>query len=258
MKVPNVEPAKGSDEFFIEERKQRTITHRKALKESMLLRSLFLEVSIFVEGLTAQLLSFLIDVKDKDQTKIFGSGSKSFSFNTKLELLIELGALTKDDRKLFELFGGIRNQFAHNWQANTAVETMSFLTDMHPTFWKSRCPTWKDEIELDYVKALQEIAHEVEIKAFKIIAIVEEKQKKEINEGMNEFTYRNMLESIPKVSSVVRDGIKDKIKRGDSWTGGDIFSIVMEFENLLLQNLNEKLRGSNPEGFISGDEDSIP
>ncbi len=240
MKQHNEEPVKGSVEFYLEERKRRTIEHRKALLESMVLRSLFLEISIFVEGLTSQLLSVLLGVQDKEKSKIFGHGGKSFSYDTKMELLIEIGALSKEDRKLFELFGAIRNQFAHNWRANTAVETMVFLQSIQPSLWKERCPNWEERKESDYVKAIEGICKDVERKAIEIITIAEAKQKAEIEYEVNKFTHAKMVGLIPTVGLMVRKRIEDKIASKHQWTGKDLSDIVDDFQSMMLDELSRE------------------
>lgn len=83
--------------------------------------------SLFLEGLISHFLSWLCGVKDSKNSMSFGNTSKALSFNNKINLLIDIGALKKQDQSKFVTFMEIRNQFMHNSWASSYKECFEFL-----------------------------------------------------------------------------------------------------------------------------------
>ena len=71
-----------------------------------------IEAAVHLEAnITLYLCTYLnIDPK---KTKLFGFKSGCLSFDSKLEMLLELNYLTSDKREKFRKFSEIRNKFAH-------------------------------------------------------------------------------------------------------------------------------------------------
>ncbi|MET3606899.1 hypothetical protein ABIC74_000741 [Mucilaginibacter rubeus] len=86
------------------------------LRTDVLLKSLSLEYQ--VSSFISQLLS--IDCM-KDSIS-FGGSSKALSFNQKINLLIDIGALNKEVTKKYDKFMEIRNKFMHNLLIRTFEE----------------------------------------------------------------------------------------------------------------------------------------
>ncbi len=90
-------------------------------------RSEVLSASVMIEGLTSTLLATLLGIKDANQSISFGNKSSALSFNQKIHLLIDLGAIAKENKSKLINFASIRNQFVHNLEAFTFEKCFSFL-----------------------------------------------------------------------------------------------------------------------------------
>lgn len=83
--------------------------------------------SITLERATSIYLAGLLGINDYKNTKSFGNKSGNLSFNQKIELLTDLDAIKKDDKKKFLAFMEIRNQFIHNIDINSFTECFRTL-----------------------------------------------------------------------------------------------------------------------------------
>lgn len=89
-------------------------------------RNEVLVASLFIEKMTSAFLSVLLGINDLKGSKVLGNKSGCLSFNQKVELLIEMGAISSSNRKKFQAFMEIRNQFMHNISANNYTNCFSF------------------------------------------------------------------------------------------------------------------------------------
>ena len=70
--------------------------------------------SLYLESFLSHFLGGMLGIKDISNSMSLGNTGKALSFSQKLNLLIDIGALKKDDQKKFLAFMEIRNQFMHN------------------------------------------------------------------------------------------------------------------------------------------------
>lgn len=91
------------------------------------IRKTVLAASLTIESVSSFFIGQLLGIKDIENSKLLGNKSGCFSFNQKVDLLIELGALSKDDKKKFQAFMEIRNQFMHNIEAINYEKCISFI-----------------------------------------------------------------------------------------------------------------------------------
>ena len=91
------------------------------------IRKDILEYSLMMEMLTTNFLARILDIKEPKNSKTLGNKTSSFSFNHKIDLLIDLGALRKEERKKYQYFMEIRNQFMHNIDASSYEKCLACL-----------------------------------------------------------------------------------------------------------------------------------
>jgi hypothetical protein len=208
---------------------------------SMALRAFVLEKSVFVEGQTSVMLRNLLGIGLDKDSNVFGNGGKALSFNNKMELLIDIGALNNSERKLFELFGAIRNQFAHNWKANSMVECMSFIKAVHPKYWKERCPSWQDNIEKDYIEALVGICNDVVNKTLAITDKVKDRMRAEIDNGILKVVQDSLLQSLSTVANDVREKVRQQLLAKKTLTNEEILTIPVDIAQRVCEQVNAAL-----------------
>ncbi len=86
-----------------------------------------LRTSLLVEKFVTSFLALLIGIEDQDNSKTLGNKSTSLSFNQKIDILIDMGALNNLEKKKFQTFMEIRNQFMHNIMADSYVSCFNFI-----------------------------------------------------------------------------------------------------------------------------------
>jgi hypothetical protein len=123
-------------------------------------RSDVLKYSLEIENLTSQFLGHLLGIHDAINSKTLGNKSSSLSFNNKIDLLIDIGALEGDTKSKFQTFMEIRNQFMHNSYANTYEECIRFLKKEN--FLLTRYPQSKHFHKEEQLKnAIMQLSEEV-------------------------------------------------------------------------------------------------
>ncbi|WNH13040.1 hypothetical protein [Thalassobellus suaedae] len=86
-----------------------------------------LTYALLLENFSSIFLSNLLGLKDYRNSISFGNTSGSLSFNQKINLLIDIGALSKTEKSKFQTFMEIRNQFMHNISADSYESCYAFL-----------------------------------------------------------------------------------------------------------------------------------
>lgn len=82
-------------------------------------RTKILGYSLQLENFVSYELATLLDIKDYKKSKSLGNGSSSLSVNQKLNLLLDVENITKQEKATIENFMSIRNQFMHNIDATS-------------------------------------------------------------------------------------------------------------------------------------------
>lgn len=90
------------------------------------IRYYVLEKALLLESNVTSFLGELLDLDDISNTKSLGSKGGALSFNQKINLLIDIGALEPATRSKYQAFMEIRNVFMHNILATDLVSCMKF------------------------------------------------------------------------------------------------------------------------------------
>lgn len=133
---------------------------RNEFEESLELRKSILKASLLIEQSTSNFICRLLSI-NQDNSKLFGNTSGCLSFNQKIDLLIEIGALDKDTRTKYQIFMEIRNQFMHNYKANTYSECLKNLNGrksyLLKTYNFSETPLPEKQIEMAISKLIIDV-----------------------------------------------------------------------------------------------------
>lgn len=116
-------------------------------------RNIILETSLLLEKAVSGVLANIFGHPDYKSSISFGNKSSAISFNQKINLLIDIGALEKDNKKKFLTFMEIRNVFMHVFEANTFTNCFGFLDNKEKFLLKIYADP-KDEISEDKLKEL--------------------------------------------------------------------------------------------------------
>lgn len=91
------------------------------------IRSDFMAASLYIENAASGFLAELLGIKEPENTLSFGNRGSSLSFSQKINLLIDMGAISNDQKNKFFTFMALRNQFMHNIQAASYEKCVSFV-----------------------------------------------------------------------------------------------------------------------------------
>jgi hypothetical protein len=125
------------------------------------IRKEILENALMMEMLTTNFLARMLDIKEPQNSRTLGNKTSSLSFNNKIDLLIDLGALKKEERKKYQYFMEIRNQFIHNIYASTYEKCLAVLDGTNNAVLKLY--PQPEELSLDekYRNAVNSLSEEV-------------------------------------------------------------------------------------------------
>lgn len=176
-----------------------------------------LSTSLLVEGLASAFLSSLLGIKDYTNSRTLGNKGGSLSFNQKIDLLIEIGALSKADRNKFQSFMEIRNQFVHNLSATTYEKCFAemkgkdtFLLNVYPqTTGLSR--------ELQLELATRALGNEVTLLTVNLTKRIEDKIKREIEIEMNKETQQAFIKAIDEIKTSLDDLFEREIEKSPTF-----------------------------------------
>ncbi|MCW3110875.1 MAG: hypothetical protein JWQ09_5381 [Segetibacter sp.] len=94
----------------------------------MTARGEIMEYSVIFEEQSSFLLHKMLDI-DLETSRSFGTTSQALSFNTKMNLLLDMKFIAKTTREKFQMFMEIRNKFAHLAEVDTYEKCFKLLTN---------------------------------------------------------------------------------------------------------------------------------
>ncbi|WKK77111.2 hypothetical protein QYS49_07835 [Marivirga salinae] len=144
-------------------------------------RAKVLEFALSVESSITKLVLLFLNVS-KEDLKALGNKNSSLSFKNKIDLLFDIGVLSKDENQKLLLLMEFRNQFLHNITCNSFCKAIELLgSDRAKKLLTFSCSDFENNLENQYshcfsqlhLDCLQLIHTKYEIKYQKV------KQKRE-------------------------------------------------------------------------------
>ncbi len=157
------------------------------VKDSLEVRSYVLHHSIVLENVIGSALANLLDIEAPTNSYCFGNSSKALSFNQKVFLLIDIGALDDSEKTKFIKFMEIRNQFMHNVAANTFKDCFNFIDGVEKYLLKNYPQPSGDEKYL--AVAYNSLVKDVKISTESIIDKLHEKNVRALNIKSTQILY---------------------------------------------------------------------
>jgi uncharacterized protein YktA (UPF0223 family) len=198
--------------------------------------------ALMVENLTSAFLGRLLGISDVENSKTLGNKSGSLSFNQKVDLLIEIGALSKDEKKKFQTFMEIRNQFMHNLQAKTYQDCFAFLDGKEAFLIKLYKPdkTLSKEKQLEFIT--QELCNDVVKLTAGLMKKVEEKIKKEVEADQYKDFQKVIFRGIEIVGKKLDEHFEKEIQKGTKFNAAKFRSFGTDLNKLLYRVFRQELK----------------
>lgn len=174
------------------------------------IRSFVLQASITVEAYISQLLSELLEINNRKESRTLGNKSSALSFKTKVDLLIDIGALDPEFIRYFQKFMEIRNQFIHNFEANSYEACFVAINEYPKGFLLSKFPASESlPVEIRLEKVVSELCLKVIAACKNIVEEVEERKKRKSAEKVAKLSAETFDKCIPLMRDQINKIISD-------------------------------------------------
>lgn len=180
------------------------------------IRQEILQYSLLIENFTSIFLAKLLGIDDYKATKSFGNQSGNMSFNQKVELLIDIGALDRAEKKKFQTFMEVRNQFMHNYDAQNYVSCFSFLEGKSNFVLKLYPQSAELSLEERLHKATIQLAGDVITTTVNLVEKVKEKIGETVKLDMLEKFQKDSFKSIKEIEDVFNKMYASKKEAGET------------------------------------------
>ncbi len=150
-------------------------------------RNKVLFYSLLMEEASSAFICALIGIKDAKESLSFGITSSSLSFYNKINLLIDIGAIEKDDMKKFEKFMAIRNKFMHVMSIDSYKRCVQSIDGLEKNLLKWQYLSQKNNYtENDYLIAIDNLSLDLLKIIVQIVHQVKDKIKLDVKNKLNE------------------------------------------------------------------------
>jgi hypothetical protein len=182
------------------------------------IRNEFLSTALIVESMTSVFLAKLLGIEDYRNSKVLGNKGGTLSFNQKIDLLIEIGALPLASRTKFQTFMELRNQFMHNVEAKTYESCLGFLNGKDVYLLKTYPQPNNINREKQLNNAATELRNDVGRQTAELINRIQEKIKKEARFDLSEKSNNAFLMSIETMKTLFDDYFEKEIEKKSTFS----------------------------------------
>ncbi|TRX30282.1 hypothetical protein FNW52_20275 [Flavobacterium sp. ZT3R18] len=172
-----------------------------------------LELALILEKITSAFLAELLDIENYKETRSLGNKSGNLSFNQKVELLIDIRALSKNDKNKYQAFMELRNQFMHNLDADT-YEKCYNLMEGKEKFVLKIYPQPEDMTREEQLRrASLDMANDIIRITSNLIEVVKEKIGKQVTLEMLQKSQDSAFKAIKEIEDTLNAFIDKKIEQ---------------------------------------------
>lgn len=148
------------------------------------LRSTILQLSLSLEETASKVIAGLLDIRNYEESLCFGSKSSSLSFNQKIGLLMDLGALNPKLKSKYRIFMEVRNKFMHVAEINSFEKCINVVDGLKSTL--DKYPRKEErKPEQQYLYSFNQMFLEIEGHARHVYYIISDKK---LEQARQDFT----------------------------------------------------------------------
>jgi len=222
------------------------------------IRKEILSTSLIVEGFTSAFLSALLGIGDFTNSRTLGNKGGSLSFNQKVDLLIEIGALSKENRSKFQAFMEIRNQFIHNYSATT-YEKCFAATDGKAKYILKAYPQANNLSREEQLNAAtHELSDEITTLTFALMKNVKEKFRHDIEADVSNKSQKAFIEALGQVKTSLDDYFDKEIAKSPTYNTRRLKGFGTELSKILYGLWNKNFKKlTTKEDEVTSNKDGI-
>jgi hypothetical protein len=228
----------------------KNTTFKRIHKKQMEIRSSVLNYALIMEGFTSLFLKELFGVtKTTEDTFCFGNKGSALPFNTKINLLIDVGVMDKTTIKKFSAFMAIRNQFMHNQEASSYEECFKFLKGTE----KFLVDTYKIKVTSNKEECLKEAVEVLSGDCIKITSsiIAHIKMKRENYRKFDYAFYRETVQTIKKLENKFFEFIDPLVEKKASITAKEIKNMYINSVGSVFADIIRGVQEQQAKGIVT-------
>ncbi|MEO6001194.1 MAG: hypothetical protein ABIN89_30360 [Chitinophagaceae bacterium] len=158
--------------------------------------------SLELENYTTFWLGIFLDIESAS-SKSLGNSSNAISLNSKVNLLIDQGALSNEEKNQFLRLMEIRNQFMHNPKATTFVDCYSFINGIENWFLKKYIADDSLTKEEQFSTWYNDLSRSVRSKAAMIFNKASEKLEQRETDSKYRLAFKLLAAELPKLLDAI-------------------------------------------------------
>nr|WP_322625885.1 hypothetical protein [uncultured Flavobacterium sp.] len=214
-------------------------------------RQEILQMALLLENFSSIFLAKLVGIEDWQNTRSLGNKSGNLSFNQKIELLIDIGALSKIEKSKFQTFMELRNQFMHNLKADTYEACYSFL-DGKENFVLKLFPQDPNLIREEKLRrASLDLGNDILGVTTGLLEAVKKKNEKEVKVKVLEKSQKSAFIAIKAIEDTLNHFIDERIEQNKLILPNELKDLGSEIRKLIYQIWAHKFKTHD-------DNDGIP
>lgn len=205
------------------------------------IRKEVITTSLIIESLISSFLGELLGIKDIKNSKLFGNKGGCLSFSQKVDMLIDIGVVPQDDRKKFQAFMEIRNQFMHNLEAINYEKCLSFTNGTDKFLLKAypQITTLSKEEQLK--AASQKLNTDIAGITKKIITKILEKFNTEAETNFAKRSEQAFIAAIIEVKDSLDDFFNKEIEKSSTFDTARLKGFGSAISKKILESWKEKI-----------------
>ncbi|MBC3540644.1 hypothetical protein ACFSC6_12200 [Rufibacter sediminis] len=207
--------------------------------------------ALIVESMTSLFLAKLIGIDDVANSKVLGNKGGGLSFNQKVDMLIEIRALSAADKKKFQAFMEIRNQFMHNMEASTYEKCFSYL-DGKEAFLVKLYPQYAGQTREQKLKSITDaLSKDVVDLTMALTERFKDKIRKDVENDMAAKSQQAFINAIEEMKTVLDTVFNKEIEKSDKFSSKRLKDLGTQVSKIIyrlwkkhfaeLNNLNKTL-----------------
>ena len=198
--------------------------------------------ALIFENMTSIFLAALLDINDAKNSITLGTKNSALSFKTKIDLLIDIGALEDKTKAKFQTFMEIRNQFMHNIYAEDFTSCYSFAgkeSYILKTYPQQPSINKEEQLKLATLALVDDVLSITKKLIHKLNTKIKHLAESQVHKESNDLFF----ESIDDVIKESLDYIKQNKDTKTSYSNDDVTKIISNVHVKILKRWQAKIVG---------------
>ncbi len=208
-------------------------------------RKQILSVALMIEGLTSGFVAALLGIAETESSRTLGNKSSALSFNQKVDLLIDLGALSAETRAKFSSFMELRNQFMHNIEADTYERCYGFMQGKEAYIFKTYPQDQTKSKEEQLEKASLALATDVFQLTLELTKVLKNRVLEEATQRVHRQSTVAFQEAITEAEQVLNGLAEEYITQGNKFNLEQLRNLGSTVANVVVQSWRKHMEEIN-------------